>query len=219
MVCLSAGLNLIDSGYETFKDADEVPEWARGYWNALIKAGVVDGYEDGTLRPTRLISRAEMMKILCFAMSELKIYEMDVQISDNLGNTVADKASYLTGDSNIVSTLIPLLVANRENYKQAFPSGHMRDLLDEGVELAKTGYGGGWTEEEHNAWQTYLSTSFASYEGNGERDLTDLLSQITTTVSTVLRDEAYVMTFFDTEDGRTDIEYTVTITVRVMDGV
>jgi len=217
MVCLAAGLSLVDTGYEIFKDADEMPEWAAGYWNALIKAGVVDGYEDGTLRPNRLISRAEMVKILCFAMSELKIYEMDVTISDNLGNTVFDKVDYLTGDAYVVDTLIPLLVANRENYKEAFPSGHMRDLLDAGVALAKEGYKDGWTEEEHAAWEQYLAEGFADYEGNGERHLTDLLSKVDSTIATVARNEEYIMTFFDTEEGRTDIEYTVTILVKVMD--
>ena len=217
MVCVAAGLSLVDSGYEKYKDADETPEWAKGYWNALIKAGVIDGYEDGTIRPNRLITRAEMVKILCFAMSELKIYELEVTISDNLGNTVTDKASYLTGDAHVVSTLLPLLVANRENYKEAFPSGDMRDLLDEGIALAKEGYAGGWSDQERAAWEAYITQKFAAYEGDGERPITDLLSDIDTTVASVLREEAYVMTFFDTEEGRIDIEYTVSITVHAMD--
>ena len=214
MVCLSAGIPVEENGYEKFVDAALMPAWAAGYWNALIKVGVVGGYEDGYLRPNECITRAEMIKILCFAINEIKIYELTVSISDNQGNVVSDKASYLTGDAYVVNTLLPLLVANRENFQAVYPSGDMRDLLDTGIALATAGYADGWTEEELVAWQKYLEDGFSTV--GGERSLIDLLTDITSTIAIVHRSEDYVMTFFDTEEGRTDIEYTVTIRVDVM---
>ncbi len=214
MVCLSAGLSLEETGYEVFKDAADMPAWAAGYWNALIKVGVVGGYEDATLRPNDLITRAEMVKILCYAV-QVKIYELSVSISDNLGNVVSDKASYLTGEAYVVNTLLPLLIANRDNFQAVFPSGDMRDLLDAGVACASEGYADGWTEEELAAWAKYLEDGFSTV--GGERSLIDLLTDVTTMIAVVERNEDYVMTFFDTEEGRTDIEYTVKIRVEVMD--
>ena len=128
---------------------------------------------------------------------------------------VSDKTSYLSGDACVVSTLVPMLIANRENFAAVFPSGDMRDLLDAGVAYAQAGYADGWTEEELAAWQNYLDTNFGTV--GGERPLIDLLTDVVTTVSAVARGEDYVMTFYDTEEDRTDVQYTVTIHVDVMD--
>ncbi len=215
MVCLSVGLSLEESGYEVYSDAAKMPAWAAGYWNALIKVGVIGGDPSGTLRPNDYITRAELVKILCFIVSEIEIYELQVSIQDNLGNVVSDKASYLTGDAFVVNTLVPLLVANRENFAAVYPSGDMRELLEAGIALAKAGYADGWTEEELAAWNQYLTDGFSAV--GGEASLIDLLSNVATTISVVTRDTDHVMTFFDTEEGRTDIEYTVTIRVEVMD--
>ena len=38
-----------------------------------------------------------------------------------------------------------------------------------------------------------------------------------TMIAAVERNTDYVMTFFDTEEGRTDIQYTVTIRVEIME--
>ena len=219
MVCLAAGLTVKDSGIEegNFVDVDKVPEWAVGYWNALYHAGVIDGYkEDASLRPLRNISRAELIKILCKAFSEVKIYELTVTIVDNLGNEVSDTASYLTGDSRVVETLVPLLVANRDNFAAAFPSDDMRDLLDEGVAIAQAGYAGGWTEEELAQWQAYIDEHFG--EVQGDPSAIDYVSNVTSTINTMKMDVPYELkTFFDTDEGREDINYTVIITVSVME--
>ncbi len=215
MVCLSAGLSERDTGCEIFVDYEEVADWAKGYWNALYHAGAIHGCDGGVLRSEDYITRAEFVKILCFVFTEVKIYEMSLSIQDNLGNVVSDKTSYLTGDACVVSTLVPMLIANRENFAAVFPSGDMRDLLDAGVAYAQAGYADGWTEEELAVWQNYLDTNFGTV--GGERPLIDLLTDVVTTVSAVARSEDYVMTFYDTEEDRTDVQYTVTIRVDVMD--
>lgn len=215
MVCLSAGLPMETTGVEGFLDADQIPDWAVGYWNALHKAGVIHGYEDGTLRPVQHITRAEMIKILCMAFSEVKIYEFTVTIEDNLGNAVSDSTSYLTGDSRVVEVLLPLLVANRNNFAAAFPSGHMRDLLDEGIALATAGYADGWTEEELAAWQNYIDVKFAA--ATGDPSAIKYISNVESTINTMKMDVGYIAQFYDTDLGREDIQYTVTITCSVMD--
>lgn len=218
MVCLAAGMTERSSGIESvgFKDVSKVPQWSVGYWNALYHAGVIDGYEDATLRPTQNITRAEFVKILCMAFSEVKIYELSVEIVDNLGNKVSDKTSYLTGDSRVVEILIPMLIANRDTFDQVFPSHDMRLILDEGIAIAQAGYAGGWTEEELAQWQKYLDDNFASVEG--DTAAIRFISDVTSTVNTMKMDVPYELkNYFDTEDGREDICYTVTITASVMD--
>ena len=214
MVALSAGLTEKESGVENFLDASQIQAWSLGYWNALYQVGAISGDGDGTLRPNDYITRAEVIKILCFVVKEIKIYEMSVSISDNLGNVVSDKASYLTGDAYIVNTLLPLLVANRANFEAVYPSGDMRDLLDEGIAIATQGYADGWSEEDLAAWKAYLEGGFSTV--GGTKSLIELLTDVTTVIAVVEREADYTMTLFDTEEGRTDIEYTVTIRVEVM---
>lgn len=43
-----------------FADAQDVPDWAKD----AVKAGVISGYPDGTLKPNRHITRAEAMSVL-----------------------------------------------------------------------------------------------------------------------------------------------------------
>lgn len=217
MVCLSAGMTERSSGIEeqSFLDEADVPAWALGYWNALYHAGVIHGYEDGTLRPNQNITRAELVKILCVAF-EVQIYKLSFSIEDNLGNKVSDEVSYLTGESCVVETLIPMLIANRSNFAAVFPSGDMRDILDEGIDIARAGYADGWTEEEMALWSQYLTDHFTTAEGDASAIAT--VSDVTTTINLMEMDVPYVMSsYYDTEEGREDICYTVTLIASVMD--
>ena len=42
-----------------FTDADQIPEWVRGYINEAVKAGVLTGYPDGTFGHSKSATRAE----------------------------------------------------------------------------------------------------------------------------------------------------------------
>ncbi len=55
-----------------FKDANAVDAWAVEYVAGVVKAGVIEGYEDGTLRPTNNITRAEFAKIMFEVLSNLE---------------------------------------------------------------------------------------------------------------------------------------------------
>lgn len=48
----------------TFADAAEIPEWAAKYVSKMVNHGYVSGYNDNTLRPANIISRAEVATII-----------------------------------------------------------------------------------------------------------------------------------------------------------
>ena len=58
-----------------FKDAGKVDKWAEKYVAGVVKTGVIDGYENGTLRPQNNITRAEFAKIMCVILKEQLKYE------------------------------------------------------------------------------------------------------------------------------------------------
>jgi len=52
-----------------YKDKNQIPVWSADYFAYLVKGGVINGYEDNTLKPLGNITRAETAKILA------KVYE------------------------------------------------------------------------------------------------------------------------------------------------
>ncbi|MBP1761860.1 MAG: S-layer protein, partial [Firmicutes bacterium] len=53
-----------DSALSAFTDAAAIPAWSRGYVAAMVKAGYITGYPDGTFKAGNAINRAEAAVIL-----------------------------------------------------------------------------------------------------------------------------------------------------------
>jgi hypothetical protein len=58
------GLEENAAAAERFTDAAAIPAWSRGVIGAVAAAGAMGGYEDGSFRPTRNITRAEAVSAL-----------------------------------------------------------------------------------------------------------------------------------------------------------
>jgi hypothetical protein len=48
----------------SFKDNNQIPDWTAKSVQTAVHAGLIDGYEDGSLRPNQPISRTEIAAIL-----------------------------------------------------------------------------------------------------------------------------------------------------------
>lgn len=74
MIVISRLLNVKGEAADlkNFKDANAVGSWAVAEVAGVVKAGVIEGYEDGTLRPTNNITRAEFAKIMFEVLSNLE---------------------------------------------------------------------------------------------------------------------------------------------------
>lgn len=74
MIVISRLLNVKGEAADLkdFKDANAVGSWAVAEVAGVVKAGVIEGYEDGTLRPTQDITRAEFAKIMFEVLSNLE---------------------------------------------------------------------------------------------------------------------------------------------------
>ena len=64
MLCRALGIEPEATCDKEFSDSDEVSDWAEGYVNALVNAGIVDGVGNNTMAPTTDINRASMMALL-----------------------------------------------------------------------------------------------------------------------------------------------------------
>ncbi|MGO4373517.1 S-layer homology domain-containing protein, partial [Paenibacillus sp. MCAF20] len=54
------------TGGTKIADLEGVSPWAREALTALVEAGIIKGYEDGTLRPKKTITRAEIATIIAY---------------------------------------------------------------------------------------------------------------------------------------------------------
>lgn len=72
------------------KYADIVGHWAYSYMKDLIDKGIINGYEDGSVRPNGLLTRQEATKIISSAIGQTAASEVNLSFSDT--NEIADWA-------------------------------------------------------------------------------------------------------------------------------
>lgn len=56
-----------------FNDQDEIPTWGMDAVNQMVELGIMEGYPDGTFRPSQMVTRAEAAKIIQALLKQLKI--------------------------------------------------------------------------------------------------------------------------------------------------
>lgn len=76
------GLTADASASLSFKDVDAIPAWSKGAIAAAVKAGLVEGYNDGTFQADKLVTRAEMAAMIVRSQS--------IAIDDGASVTFAD---------------------------------------------------------------------------------------------------------------------------------
>lgn len=67
----------------TFADEADIPAWATGELGAALKAGILQGYEDDSLRPNKPLNRTEMVAMLMRAYSQQGGMSSQVTFSDS----------------------------------------------------------------------------------------------------------------------------------------
>ncbi|MGG3309442.1 S-layer homology domain-containing protein [Paenibacillus lautus] len=61
------GLGQGQQGTISFEDADGIPAWAKAFVTGVVKAGIMNGYEDQTFRPAQELTRLEMTVMIARA--------------------------------------------------------------------------------------------------------------------------------------------------------
>lgn len=67
----------------TFTDSVKIGNWARKAVAQAVQAGIINGYEDGTFRPSAEITRAEMATMMANALGQSKGAEATTSFADD----------------------------------------------------------------------------------------------------------------------------------------
>lgn len=118
-IVLAAGLTIEDNSALNFADQDNIAPWARPYIAAAVKAGIIQGYNDGSFRAQNKISRAEIAVMVARTMQEPLSEEAGLQFVDadqvpdwaRAYVSMAVKAGIVTGTPD--NTFLPSQKANR----------------------------------------------------------------------------------------------------------
>lgn len=82
------GLNSTKSNL-AFKDAENIPQWAEGFIQAIVDKGIIKGYEDGEFKPNRVLTRKEMVVM---AVNAFNIEGSEIQLPFTDSNTIPEWA-------------------------------------------------------------------------------------------------------------------------------
>lgn len=83
-VILSRILKLTENADVTFSDSENIPDWAKGHIGAMVSAGLISGYSDGTVKAENNITRAEAFALV--SKTTPKASQLPTE-STNVGNS------------------------------------------------------------------------------------------------------------------------------------
>ena len=80
----------------SFKDKAQVAAWSAGYVKAAVDKGIITGYKDNTFKPTKVITRAELAKILYYYLGTSLSTAGKAYTGCTLSDATIDGDLYLT---------------------------------------------------------------------------------------------------------------------------
>jgi len=86
-VILSRILKLEENTSVDFADSENIPDWAKGYIGAMVKEGLISGYDDGTVKAENNITRAEAFSVVSKTTASVKQEPITNTEVTNNGNT------------------------------------------------------------------------------------------------------------------------------------
>ena len=103
IVILNRILGIINNSNDVkFSDANKIAEWAKSAILAFTENEYVNGYEDGSIKPTAYITRAEITKILDKAIGKIVSATGEINVAGITGSIVVKAENVtLTNDENV----------------------------------------------------------------------------------------------------------------------
>ena len=136
LIVRALGLNASATG-SSFKDV-EAGAWYAGVVNAAAKAGLINGYEDGTFRPNNEINREELAALIVRALNyagvktevtPAKVNELLAKFQDSSDIVWAKTEIAAAIDAGIINGMTDVTLAPRDDATRAQSATMLKRLL------------------------------------------------------------------------------------------
>jgi len=136
LIVRALGLNASATG-SSFKDV-EAGAWYAGVVNAAAKAGLINGYEDGTFRPNNEINREELAALIVRALNyagvktevtPAKVNELLAKFQDSSDIVWAKTELAAAIDAGIINGMTDVTLAPRDDATRAQSATMLKRLL------------------------------------------------------------------------------------------
>ena len=109
-ILVDTGIIKIKSGntdYQKYKDAEEIPTYARDAVSALYSTGIIEGFADGEFKPNNPIVRDEFFKIVAKASNYISGGKLEVKESAFVyTDIIEDEDKTITNNKKYIMELI-----------------------------------------------------------------------------------------------------------------
>ena len=184
-----------------FSDAGDISSAFYPELCYMISKGSLEGYPDGSIRPSQPITRAQFVKLLSTLVASEekdpdvppvvsdKTYKLSVIITDG-ERTFSDSVDELNGDVKVTDAIMSVVCENSGELRNNFTSEKAKDTLNALVALYDINRSYGWTDRTKLEWGSYVNKSFAS--ATGDNTIIYAFANVETTLSD-LGENTYVV--------------------------
>ena len=164
---------------EKYSDAADISKSFYPEFCYMINRGSLEGYADGSIRPSQPITRAQFAKLL-FTLVDTeqkapdvqpeapdKTYKLSFVVTDG-EKAFSDSTDELSSDVQVADAIMSILGENRSELSNDFHSNKMKETLNALVALYDINSSAGWTERTKLEWGSYVNDSFATASGDSE---------------------------------------------------
>ncbi len=167
---------------EKFTDASSISSSFYAEMCFMIEQGILEGYADGTLRPTQLVTRSQFVKLL-FVLNSDKTYKVSFTVA--AGNkSVSDSVEDLESDASVVDTIMAIIKDNRKDIDASINSADMKKSLDGMTAVYDINSAAGWTADTKNEWKSYITKDVFG-DATGDKKIINALADVDSTFADV----------------------------------
>lgn len=167
---------------EKFTDASSISESFYAEICFMVEQGILEGFTDGTLRPTQFVTRAQFVKLL-FVLNPDRTYAVSFTVAaGNKSFTAAVEP--VEPDASVVDTIMSLIKDSRKDIDADFNSADMKKALDGMTAVYNINSAAGWTDATKDEWNDYITDDIFG-DATGDKRLINALADVDSTFADV----------------------------------
>lgn len=160
---------------EKFNDASSISESFYAELCFMVEQGILEGFADGTVRPTQLVTRAQFVKLL-YVLHEDNVANEEEDLSDKtfkVSLTITDGKKSVSGsvdkldcDASVVDAIMSIVDDKHDDIEESFKSEAVKKSLGGVTAVYSLCSDAKWDDEAKSDWEKYINYSYGKAAGD-----------------------------------------------------